>query len=133
MASKQEELEFRVSETAQLLEAGIKPSHVAQTICLKFSISRATAYRLIQKAEETMMLSDDGPALEEHNPLDQTAIAALITHQLVTAAAQNDFKAVAQLTKALDSVKRWSIPAQQDERMSYFQLRNKELQERLAK
>ena len=54
------ELEFRVSETAQLLEAGIKPSHVQTIVHSQFHAPP----RNLDKAEETMN-DDDGPALEE--------------------------------------------------------------------
>lgn len=105
-----EERETLVNETAQLLEAGLKPSHVSKVICLKFSISRATSYRVMHEAEDVLRSSDDGPA-EEDDPLNQQDVAALIASSLVEAVALQDFKAVAALTRALDSVRRWSAPA----------------------
>lgn len=102
--------EALISETAQLLEAGVKPSHVSRVICLKFSISRATSYRVMHEAEDVLRSSDDG-AESTDDPLNQQDTAALIRYSLAEAVALQDFKSVAALTRALDSVRRWSAPA----------------------
>jgi hydroxypyruvate isomerase len=103
----QREIAARHSYARSLLERKIRVSSAATMISTKFSVSRSTAYEDLKIAADELDASDDGPA-EDEPAIDAESMLAQLAHSADKAFATDDFKAAAQLIKAIDQVKRWN-------------------------
>jgi hypothetical protein len=97
----------RQSYARGLLESGVPVSAVATMLCARHGISRSSAYRDITAAHAELQSSDDGPATEDQNAPAPEEIEAMLCHRITVACAAGEARDVAQLVKALDTVKRW--------------------------
>lgn len=107
--STQLEIAQRLSYSQALLERGIRVSTVVTMVSARFGVSRSTSYADVHTSSKALEVSDDGPAQDESSEaLDAETVQAQLAHLFDVAVAMNDFKAAAQLVKALDTAKRWN-------------------------
>ena len=106
MASQQM-IQHRHSVIRGWLESGVPPQNAATMAASRFFVSRSTAYEDIKAVQQTIDLSDDGPATDEMGEFNPHAIKAMLQYQFDIAAANGDVPAMTKLVGAIDKVKQW--------------------------
>ena len=112
-SAKQQAIAARHDKAYQLLEAGVKHSAVVVVIQRQFNVGRSTAFTTVQNAQ--IQLEDHqrhSTEMPEDQGIDPQEVAALLTLQLREAFADGDTKAMVQITKEMDRVRRWSAHCQ---------------------
>ena len=112
-SAKQQAIAARHDKAYQLLEAGVKHSAVVGVIQRQFNVGRSTAFTTVQNAQ--IQLEDHqrhSTEMPEDQGIDPQEVAALLTLQLRAAFADGDTKAMVQITKEMDRVRRWSAHCQ---------------------
>ena len=110
---KQQAIAERNETAYQLIEAGVKHSAATGIIQRRFNVGRSTAYNVVQHAqiqfEDFQRHTSEMP---EPAGIDPQEVATLLALQLQNAFADGDTKAMVQITKEMDRIRKWSAPLQ---------------------
>lgn len=90
-----------------LLEAGLPDAAIVLRLQLRFNISRATAYRDIEKAQIELEKAENGPA-SDHDHASAVDIVNELTHQMRVAMAKGDTTDAKTYFTMLDRAKQWT-------------------------
>ena len=108
-SAKQQAIAARDEKAYQLIEAGIKHSIATRSIQVEFGVGRSTAYNTVQDAQLRFEQSEK-PSTQE--PMEPTEMLALFEYQLKEAFAAGDLKAMSDMFKCIEKLKRMSAPCQ---------------------
>ena len=112
-SAKQQAIAARDEKAYQLIENGVKHSIATRSIQVEFGVGRSTAYNTVQDAQLRFEASQrNNPEISTPEPMEPTEMLALFEYQLKEAFAAGDLKAMSDMFKCIEKIKRMSAPCQ---------------------
>jgi hypothetical protein len=112
-SAKQQAIAAREEKAYQLIENGIQHSIATRSIQVEFGVGRSTAYNTVQEAQLRFEASQgNNPEISTPEPMEPTEMLALFEYQLKEAFAAGDLKAMSDMFKCIEKLKRMSAPCQ---------------------